>query len=122
MTKYVFYKRDGVYYKVVEHGHSGYGNAGDDIVCSALSAMTMLVINTLEVSFGSDVDYKIEDDTTTVTITALQALPEYCADEKLRYAVSGVMLGYFLQLNDMLEEYYDYIDVDEIEEQDAPEE
>ncbi|MDD6264753.1 MAG: ribosomal-processing cysteine protease Prp [Clostridia bacterium] len=121
MTKFVFYKRHGVYYKVTEHGHSGYGNAGDDIVCSALSAMTMLVINTLEVSFGSDVDYKIEDDTATVTVTALQALEEYCSDEKLRYAIHGVLQGYFLQLNDMLEEYYDYIDVDEVEECNAPE-
>ena len=28
-----------------------------------------------------------------------------------RYAVSGVIEGYYLQLMDMLEDYYDYLDV-----------
>ena len=34
-------------------------------------------------------------------------------DEKKRYAVAGVLTGYFLQLNDMLEDYYDFLDVEE---------
>jgi hypothetical protein len=33
-------------------------------------------------------------------------------DEKQQYAAHGLIYGYYLQLNDMLEDYYDYLDVD----------
>ena len=43
------------------------------------------------------------------------ALPEYEADEKKRFAVSGLIMAYFYQLSEMTEEYYDYLSVDVIE-------
>ena len=49
MTTITFYKADGYYYGFEEHGHTGYSEAGDDILCAALSSMTMLIINTLGV-------------------------------------------------------------------------
>ena len=42
-------------------------------------------------------------------------MPEYESDERKRYAISGLIMAYYYQLNDMLEEYYDYVDVDVIE-------
>ena len=116
MIKFKFLKRDGVYYGFEETGHAGYAEAGDDIVCSAVSAMTMLVVNAIEVSYASDVEYTIDEDSTDIKVVALGALPEYSDDEKKRFAVAGIIEAYFLQLNDMLEEYYDYIDVTESEE------
>jgi len=113
MTKITFLKSEGVYYGFEESGHAGFAESGDDIVCSAISAMTMLVINTIEVALASDVEYTIDEDTTNIRVLAKGALPKYESDEKKRYAVSGVLTGYFLQLNDMLEDYYEYIDVDE---------
>lgn len=115
MTKVVFYKSGGSYYGFRETGHSGYDDSGKDIVCSAISAMTMLVINTIEVVWASDVEYNIDDDTTDVTVIARGALPSYEEDETKRYAISGLIYGYFLQLNDMLEDFYDFIDVSEEE-------
>lgn len=115
MTKFVFYKRGGVYYGFEEHGHTGYGESGNDVVCAALSAMTMLVINTIESSFGGRVDYEISKDDADIKVTSRSALAEYESDAGLRYAVSGIFKGYFLQLTDMLEDYYGYIDLDEIE-------
>ena len=56
MTTVCFYKSGGYYYGFEEQGHTGYGESGDDILCSALSAMTMLIINTIEVSYASSVD------------------------------------------------------------------
>ena len=44
------------------------------------------------------------------------ALPEYESDEKKRFAASGLIQGYFYQLNDLVEEYYDYLEVDTAEE------
>ena len=48
---------------------------------------------------------------TTITVRAKAALPEFESDDYKRYAVSGIMMGYYLQLGDMLEEYGDYLDV-----------
>ena len=116
MTKVTFYKRDGIYYGFKETGHTGYGEAGDDVLCSALSAMTMLIINTVEISYASRVDYTIDEETTDIELKVLSALPDYEEDEKKRYAISGLLQGYFFQLNDLVEEYYEYLSVDEIEE------
>ena len=115
MTKILFLKSDGVFYGFEETGHTGFAENGDDILCSAISAMTMLVINTIEVAIGSDVEYTIDDDTTNIKVLAKGALRQYESDEKKRYSVSSVLTGYFLQLNDMLEDYYEYLDVDEEE-------
>ena len=111
MTKIVFFRSGGVYYGFEEHGHTGYASAGEDILCSALSAMTMLVINTIEVAYASSVDYDISEDDTRIRVRAKAALPEFEADDYKRYAVSGIMMGYYCQLSDMLEEYGDYLDV-----------
>ena len=113
MTKIVFFHSEGHFYGFEEQGHTGFGESGEDILCSAISAMTMLIINTVLVSYATDLDYKIDDETTNIKVLAKGALPEYEGDEKKRFAVQAVLTGYFLQLNDMLEEYYDYIDVDE---------
>ena len=115
MTNVTFYKRDGIYYGFKETGHTGYGESGDDILCSALSAMTMLIINTVEISYASNVEYTIDEETADIELKVLSALPEYEEDEKKRYAISGLLQGYFFQLNDLTEEYYDYLSVDEIE-------
>ena len=116
MTKFVFYKRNGVFYKFTEHGHTGFGEEGSDVLCAAVSAMTMLVMNILEVSIASSIDYKIDEESTDIELTAKDALPEFCSDEFKRRATAAVIEGYFYQLNDMLEDYYDYLDVTEVEE------
>ena len=115
MTKIVFYKTDGVFYGFEEQGHTGYGESGDDVLCSALSAMTMLIINAIEISYASDVDYTIDEETTDTRLIAKGALPEYEEDENKRFAVSGLIMAYYYQLNDLIEEYYDYLSVDVIE-------
>ena len=115
MTKIIFYKSDGVFYGFEEQGHTGYGEAGDDILCSALSAMTMLIINTVEVAYASDVEYDISEDDTKITVRSRAALPEFEGDERKRDAVSGLFMSYFYQLNDMVEEYYKYLQVDVVE-------
>lgn len=115
MTKVTFYKSNGVFYAFEETGHTGYGEAGDDVLCAALSAMTMLIINAIEVSYASDVQYIIDEKTTDIKVIARGALPAYEDDDAKRYAVSGLIQAYFFQLNDLVEEYYDYLSVEEVE-------
>ncbi len=115
MTKIVFYKWDNTYYGFSEQGHAGFNEDGDDVLCAALSAMTMLIINTIEVAYASDVDYTIDEKTTDIKVIAKGALEKYEKDEKKRFAVSGLIESYFYQINDLIEEYYDFLDV-EVEE------
>ena len=116
MTKVVFFKSNGVYYGFQEIGHTGFADAGNDILCSALSAMTMLIINAIEISYASDVEYTIDEQTTDIKVIARGALPEYEDDENKRFAISGLIQAYFFQLNDLVEDYYKFLSVDEIEE------
>ena len=112
MIKFTFFKRDGIYYGFEEQGHAGYAESGDDIVCSAVSAMTMLILNTIEISFAGDIKYDIDETSTRVTVKSMCALPEFEADEKKRFAIEGLFKGYYYQLSDMIEDYYDYLDVE----------
>ena len=115
MTTITFYKTDGFYYGFEEQGHTGYGESGEDILCSALSSMTMLLINAIEVSYDCVVDYTIDEKTTDIRVIAKSALPKYEKDEKKQFAVSGLIQAYFFQLMDLVEEYYEFLDVKEIE-------
>ena len=112
MTKVVFYRSGGVFYGFEECGHSGYADAGNDILCAALSAMSMLIINTVEVAYASDVDYEIDEGATRIVVKSKSALPEYEEDERKRYAISGLFMSYFYQLNDLVEEYYENLSVE----------
>lgn len=111
MTKIVFFRSGGVFYGFREQGHTGYGDAGEDILCAALSSMTMFLVNTIEVAYASEVDYEVNEGSTEICVRCKAALPEYESDDYKRYAVSGIMMGYYCQLGDMLEEYGDYLDV-----------
>jgi len=115
MTKIVFFRREGLFYGFEEQGHTGYGESGDDILCAALSSMTMLILNTIEISYAGDVKYDIDETSTRVTVKCMCVLPEFEADEKKRFAVEGLFKGYYYQLNDLLEEYYEHLDVEVID-------
>ena len=115
MTKFIFYKCDGVYFGFKEVGHTGFGEEGDDVLCAALSSMTMLLINTIEVAFESSVDYTIDEKSADITLKAFGALKEFEKDEKKRFAVAGSIYGFYLQIKDLVEEYYDYIEISEVD-------
>ena len=112
MTKIVFFRSGGSFYGFEEHGHSGYADAGEDVLCAAISAMTMLIINTIEVAYASNVEYTIDEGATNIRVRSKAALAEFEEDERKRYAVSGLFLSYFYQLNELVEEYYDNLSVD----------
>ena len=115
MTTITFYKADGFYYGFEEKGHTGYGESGDDVLCAALSGMVMMLINAIEVSYACDVEYTIDEKTTDITVKIMSALPEYEKDEKKQFAIAGLLQGYFLQLMDLTEDYYDFLSVEEVE-------
>ena len=112
MTRIIFFRRGGIFYGFEEVGHSGFDDVGFDVLCAAISSMTMLVINTIEVALETDVQYVVDEIRTKISVTSLEALPDYSDDEKQQYAVSNVFKGYYLQLKDMQEEYYENLSVE----------
>lgn len=115
MTKITFYKSGDNFFGFEEKGHTGYGEAGDDVLCAALSSMTMLIINAIEVAYESSVDYVIDDKTADIKLIAKCAVPRYAENEKVQYAVAGLIKAYYYQLMDLTEEYYDYLEVDTVD-------
>ena len=112
MTKIVFFRSNGIYYGFEEQGHTGYGESGDDVLCAALSAMTMLIVNTVEIAYASNIDYDINEGATKIKVSSKAALPEFEDDERKRYAVSGLFMAYYYQLNDLTLEYGDFLEVE----------
>ena len=115
MTKVVFFRNDGIFYGFREQGHTGYGEEGYDILCAALSSMSMLIINSVNVVFAGELDYTVDEGATEIMVQSKSALPEFEEDEKKRYAISGLFMSYYIQLNDLMEEYYKYLQVEVID-------
>ena len=115
MTKITFFRSGGSFYGFREQGHTGYADEGQDILCAALSAMTMLIVNTIELAYASDVDYSVNEGATEIKVMSKAALAEFEDDDRKRYAVSGLFCGYFYQLNDLTEEYYDNLSVEVVD-------
>ena len=105
MTHVVFYKSGNTFWGFDVDGHSDFADAGEDIVCSAISSMTMLVVNAVEETYKSIINYEVDEENAVVRVEALGALPEHEPDEKKRYAISGLFKAYYRQLKLLEEEF-----------------
>ncbi|MGN0687638.1 MAG: ribosomal-processing cysteine protease Prp [Oscillospiraceae bacterium] len=54
MLKAVFFKRGGSFYGFSVSGHAGYGTAGNDIVCAAVTSAVELTCNTITDFFSAN--------------------------------------------------------------------
>ena len=103
MTKIVFYRSDGIYYGFREIGHVGFGDWGQDPFCAMLSSLTMYIVDDIEETYGGVAEYQIDEENVSITVRSKSALPAYEEDDRVRYAVSGLFLTYYLMLRDMLD-------------------
>ena len=88
-------------------GHSGYGTAGSDIVCAAISAAVELTITTVNDVCGGKAKLRVKEEDARVTLI----LPSVCEEEE---AIQAVLAGMMLYLVDLKEQYPDYIEVLEV--------
>ena len=94
--------------KFLAEGHTGYAEAGADIVCAAVSALSLYVINTLTDVVGMTVGYEARDACCECV------LPAEMTDGQRR--VAQVLLEGFLQAARGLEQqYHAYMTVKELE-------
>ena len=88
-------------------GHSGYAEAGSDIVCAAISAVVTMAEATINEVCGAKAKVRVKDEQARITLT----LPVSCDEEE---SVQAVLAGMMLTLCGMRDDYPDYIEVLEV--------
>jgi len=107
MTRVEFFNQNGRITGFCCQGHSGYGEAGTDVVCAAVSTAVNFAECTLNDVLGANAKVRVNDEEARVTLT----LPASCEDEE---AVQAVLTGMMLTLSALRDEYPDYIEVLEV--------
>ena len=88
-------------------GHSGYAEAGSDIVCAAVSAVVSMAEATINDVCGAKAKVRVKDAEARITLT----LPASCDEEE---SVQACLAGMMLYLCSLRDEYPDNIEVLEV--------
>ena len=89
-------------------GHSGYAEAGSDIVCAAVSAVVTMAEATINDVCGAKAKVRVkEQENARITLT----LPASCDEEE---SVQAILAGMMLTLCSLRDDYPDYIEVLEV--------
>ena len=89
-------------------GHSGYAEAGQDIVCAAVSAVVTMAEATINDVCGAKAKVRVKErENARITLT----LPASCDEEE---SVQAVLAGMMLTLCSMRDDYPDNIEVLEV--------
>ena len=88
-------------------GHSGYAEAGSDIVCAAISAVVTMAEATINEVCGAKAKVRVKDEQARITLT----LPVSCDEEE---TVQAVLAGMMITLCGLRDDYPDYIEVLEV--------
>ena len=107
MTRCEFFTEDDRITGFSVSGHSGYAEAGSDIVCAAISAVVTLVEATINDVCGAKAKGRVKEEDARITLM----LPTSCDEEE---AVQAVLAGMMLTLISMRDDYPDYIEVLEV--------
>ena len=89
------------------YGHSGYAEAGKDIVCAAISAAVSLAECTINDVCGGKAKVRVKEEDARITLT----LPASCEEEDVIQAVLASLMLYLVDLRD---QYPDYMEVLEV--------
>ena len=85
-------------------GHSGYAEAGSDIVCAAISAVVSMAEATINDVCGANAKVRVKEEDARITLT----LPTSCDEEE---SVQAVLTSMMLTLCSLRDDYPDYIEV-----------
>ena len=107
MTRCEFFTEDDRITGFSVSGHSGYAEAGSDIVCAAISAVVTMAEATINDVCGAKAKVRVKEDDARITLT----LPASCDEEE---SVQAVLAGMMLTLAGMRDDYPDYIEVLEV--------
>ena len=107
MTRCEFYREGERITGFSVSGHSGYAEAGTDIVCAAISAAVAMAEATINDVCGAKAKVRVKEADARITLT----LPASCEEEDTIQAVLAGLMVYLIGLRD---DYSDYIEVLEV--------
>ena len=88
-------------------GHSGYAEAGQDIVCAAISAVVTMAEATINDVCGAKAKVRVGENEARITLK----LPKTCDEEE---TVQAALAGMMVTLINLQEDYSDFIEVLEV--------
>ena len=104
MTRCEFFTENDRITGFTVSGHSGYAEAGSDIVCAAVSAVVTMAEATINDVLGAKAKVRVKDEQARISLT----LPVSCDEEE---SVQAVLTGMMLTLAGLRDDYPDYIEV-----------
>ena len=104
MTRCEFFTEDERITGFSVSGHSGYAEAGSDIVCAAISAVVTMAEATINDVCGAKAKVRVGEEDARITLK----LPKSCDEEE---TVQAVLSGMMLTLCSLRDDYPDYIEV-----------
>ena len=107
MTDITVTKRGNSIVEVVASGHTGYGVAGEDIVCAGISTLIQSALLGLLQVVGINVKYTVDESTDTIRF----ALPENLTEAE-RHDADVVLNTMLCGLKDFYTEYSDFINLE----------
>ena len=107
MTRCEFFTTDDRITGFSISGHSGYAEAGQDIVCAAISAIVSMAEATINDVCGAKAKVRVKDADNRITLM----LPTSCDEEE---SVQAVLAGMMVTLIALQEDYSDFIEVLEV--------
>ena len=107
MTKCEFFRENERITGFSVSGHSGYAEAGQDILCASITAAVTLTEAIINDVCGGKAKVRVKEADARITLT----LPTVCEEEEAIQAVLAGMMLYLLSLRD---DYSDYIEVLEV--------
>ena len=88
-------------------GHSGYAEAGQDVVCASISAVVTMAEATINEVCGAKAKVRVKEEQASVSLT----LPVSCDEEE---SVQAVLAGMMITLCSIRDDYPDYVEVLEV--------
>ena len=107
MTSVEFVNKGGRLSGFCCKGHSGYAEAGADIVCAAVTTAVRFAEATIRDVLGVSCKVQVDEQQALIRLT----LPASCEDEE---TVQAVLSGMMLTLCELRDEYPEYIEVLEV--------
>ena len=107
MTRCEFFTENERITGFTVYGHSGYAEAGSDIICAAVSAVVTMAEATINDVCGAKAKVRVKGEQARITLT----LPASCDEEE---TVQAVLAGMMVTLCGLRDDYPDYIEVLEV--------
>ena len=106
MTTVTFLSEEGRIIGFDAAGHSGYGEAGEDIVCAAVTSAVRLVDATINSVMGLCASVKVHEPTATISLRLPGGL-----SEPAESTCQNLMVGLMVYLAELHDEYPENIEV-----------